>query len=113
MNRGFLLVSLVVVSLFGIISASSDPVYLYDDNMTIRITGYSMYPTLNNGEIVNCGVSENYSAGDIVVYADIDNSLVCHRIVGSVFGKFLLKGDNNLLPDLKLVSLGDIVCKVN
>lgn len=73
-------------------------------NYTRRVTGTSMLPTLEAGDLV---VIENAPAssvqtGDVIVYsppcASSDFSVI-HRVIGFSGGGFITKGDNNPQSD--------------
>jgi len=65
-----------------------------------KVTGTSMYPTLEEGDMVVVS-SVPYSSlkvGDIIVYdppCSATGNSVIHRIVGIVAGGLITKGDNN------------------
>ncbi len=77
----------------------------------VELTGYSMYPTIKDGEVRKCDKQDYYSPGDVVTFSK-DGGYVSHRIVGEVNGLCITKGDSNLLPDLFLIKQGEIICKV-
>lgn len=83
-----------------------------DSMVFVKLTGYSMYPTMKQGEIKSCLISGNYSVGDIIAFQGRDQ-VISHRIVGSMFGKFVTKGDNNVIPDFELVDSSEILCRVD
>jgi signal peptidase I len=70
-----------------------------------------MYPTIKDGETKSCEVEDDYCVGDIVAF-NCKNQIVSHRIVGELFGKYVTKGDNNIMPDFGLVDSSEILCKV-
>jgi signal peptidase I len=82
-----------------------------DTPVFVELTGYSMQPTIENGERRECVQEQEYFIGDVVTF-NIRNQLVSHRIIGKLFDKFITKGDNNIIPDLSLVAEADIICKV-
>ena len=79
--------------------------------------GNSMYPTIRDGQTCVCVVTEDYNVGDIVVYnATWVNKLICHRIIAEyvIGGKeyYILKGDNNWIPDPVPVPEERVICEV-
>lgn len=65
----------------------------------LMITGISMEPTFNNGDLVVVVERAQYAAGDIIAYSIDDyfftERYVIHRIVGETpDGGFLTQGDN-------------------
>lgn len=77
----------------------------------VQLTGYSMYPTIKDGEMNPCEMENSYCIGDVVAF-QCKNQIVSHRIVGELFGKYVTKGDNNIMPDLGLVDSSEILCRV-
>ena len=69
-----------------------------------KVTGTSMYPTLEEGDMVVV-VSEPFSsikAGDIIVYnphCSTTGNSVIHRVIGIVPEGLVTKGDNNFATD--------------
>lgn len=69
-----------------------------------KVTGTSMYPTLEEGDMVVV-VSVPYSslkAGDIIVYdppCSATGNSVIHRVVGIEVGGLITRGDNNPSTD--------------
>ena len=75
----------------------------------VVVEGRSMIPTLYNGDIVIVykPPPEDIHVGDIIVYKSLEGRLVIHRVVevnkcGTSYC-YVTKGDNNLLPDNKMV----------
>lgn len=71
---------------------------------TRRVEGVSMLPTLEDGDLVVIAQTpvSDIHVGDIIVYGSPCSSSglsVIHRVVGSLGGGFITKGDNNLAND--------------
>ena len=69
-----------------------------------KVTGSSMYPTLEEGDmvVVSSVPYSSLSVGDIIVYdppCSATGNSVIHRIVGIVANGLLTKGDNNFATD--------------
>lgn len=67
-------------------------------NRPAFVSGYSMYPTLDNNQFVVCNILENYKIGDIVV-VDSSSFLSENYIVKRIIdideeGNLFLQGDN-------------------
>jgi len=107
----FLLVFAFIYS--GFYSADNILTPIIDENASvfIELTGYSMYPTIKSGETNPCAVENDYCVGDVVAFQCRDY-VVSHRIVGELFGQYVTKGDNNIMPDFGLVKNSEILCKV-
>lgn len=60
----------------------------------------SMRPTLDWGAYVVIERTSNVSIGDISLYTNDLGQSVAHRIVGEQGDCWILKGDNNVYPDL-------------
>lgn len=83
-----------------LVSAFAFSVYSY----TRRVTGTSMFPTLEDGDLVVLQqVPFNaISVGDVIVYnppCAAEDFSVIHRVVGISQGGFITKGDNNRITD--------------
>lgn len=82
------------------------------------VVGRSMYPTIDEGDIILCIKFPYYTVGDIVVYRPrwINGTYIVHRIIYiDDAGFYYLKGDNpitNPVMDYYPATKGDILCKV-
>ncbi|MEE8384302.1 MAG: signal peptidase I [Dehalococcoidia bacterium] len=91
------------------------PAFLGGPATYVRVTGDSMEPTLDAGDLVLARVQGSYGEGDIVAFRPPrhtgDRSVaVIHRIVGgSPQEGFIMQGDNNEGKDPWLISEGDIL----
>jgi len=121
MKESLLLISVILLGLSSIFfinfsAASANSELVIDKNkysgVFVQLTGYSMYPTIKDGEMEPCEPSQNYEAGDIVAFNKGD-LVVGHRIIGQVFGRYITKGDNNVIPDIFLLDKKDIICKIS
>jgi len=63
------------------------------------ITGNSMEPALNSGDLVLVRAVGDYRMGDIVAYRHPNVGVVIHRIASRDGQRFVLKGDNNTWDD--------------
>jgi len=80
----------------------------------VIVSGQSMEPTYDLGDIVIARDGTDYGVGDIVVFAvpegEAKGLLVIHRIVGvDDNGNFATQGDNRESPDQWLLTKDDIV----
>jgi signal peptidase I len=107
-----LMIGLVIALLLQTQLNTAKPVF-FDKNQSVfvELTGYSMYPTIKDGETKPCEVESDYCVGDVVAF-QCKNQIVSHRIVGEIFGRYVTQGDNNIMPDLGLVTDSEILCKV-
>lgn len=77
------------------------------------ISGSSMQPGLEGGDLAVVRVADSYQAGDIVAYrSDIAGKTFVHRIVRSEGGRFVLKGDANEYVDSTRPDAGQIEGKL-
>ena len=76
------------------------------------VTSGSMEPTFSAGDMIVIRQEEDYGLGDIVTFRLSGGELVTHRIVGSVEGSFITKGDANNTEDDDLLDPGQIVGKL-
>jgi len=79
--------------------------------LTTRFTGTSMRPAIDDGAEVTLLCVDDVGVGDVVAYAYGDRVIV-HRIVSIWDGRFVTRGDANLLPDPLLLERGDIIGKI-
>ena len=64
------------------------------------LSGISMEPHLERGDLVLTRAKPSYSVGEVVLYEDHETgSRVLHRIIGERNGHFVTKGDNNDFVD--------------
>ena len=64
------------------------------------LSGNSMEPHLERGDLVLTRAKSSYSVGEVVLYEDHETgSRVLHRIIGERNGHFVTKGDNNDFVD--------------
>jgi signal peptidase len=78
------------------------------------VSGDSMLPTLESGDLVVLHVAERYDKGDVIAFRVPDGqpgagALVIHRIVdGSASAGFVMQGDNKEVVDEWRPRLGDV-----
>lgn len=77
----------------------------------VEIQGKSMEPTIHDGAFVKCDPETDYKVSDVVAFTNGEYQ-ISHRIIGEFAGKFITKGDGNLIPDFSLVSKDSILCKL-
>ena len=63
------------------------------------VSGTSMLPTLQEGDLVVVRRARNYAVGDVVAYPSSRGPLVIHRILGLEGEEFTFQGDNNNFVD--------------
>ena len=61
----------------------------------MMVSGLSMYPVLNEGDIITVCRKRDYKIGDIIVFQYKDNSFLVHRLLKIQNGRFFCKGDNS------------------
>jgi signal peptidase I len=77
----------------------------------LKVTSWSMFPTLLKGDVINIGPADQVLPGDIVVFRQT-GALVCHRVTGfGAGGEVYTKGDQADAPDAPLLRR-DILAKV-
>lgn len=72
------------------------------------VTSGSMEPTFSVGDLILVRAEDSYGPGDVVTFTQ-GGSVVTHRIVGSVDGSFITRGDANNTEDSDLLSPSRIV----
>jgi signal peptidase len=91
------------------------PVFLGGPATYVRVTGDSMEPTLDSGDLALVRQQGHYGKGDIVAFRPPmhtggRSAVVIHRIVGGSSEEgFLMQGDNNEGRDPWRISEGDIL----
>jgi signal peptidase len=80
------------------------PMALGGPTSYLFVSGTSMLPTLETGDLVIAQSASTYEVGDVVAYHVPDGqpgagALVIHRIVGGSANGFLIQGDNRDQPD--------------
>lgn len=97
--------ALLVVALVAAWFVTLRPTALGGPASYIFVSGVSMQPTLETGDLVILQESDAYANGDVVAFeipegAPGAGSLVIHRIIGgSGDDGFVMKGDNKAAPD--------------
>ena len=76
------------------------------------VKSYSMYPTLQKGDIILIKRNNDYKKGDIITYDYESDYLVTHRIIEKNTKFFITKGDNNNSEDDNFIQLDNIKGKV-
>jgi len=98
----FLYVAQVVLTLAGL--AFLWPRSLGGAASYIIVSGRSMEPTLQDGDLAFLWVAKSYAAGDLVAFRvpegePAEGAVVIHRIVGEAQDGFVVQGDNKAYPD--------------
>jgi len=74
--------------------------------------GLSMYPFIRDGDFIIIDVTpERIELGDVIVYVH-GNEFICHRIIAITKEGYILKGDNNPIPDPWIVKREQILGEV-
>ncbi|RLJ06169.1 MAG: signal peptidase I [Candidatus Aenigmatarchaeota archaeon] len=103
---------LLVISTYPALElANYDNKYLY----VSTAYGYSMYPTIKNGDllVVVLKTSPYYhpEVGDVLIYRYSDQIIVAHRLAGIRGSTYIFKGDNNRyyeeVPEEKII--GEVI----
>ena len=76
------------------------------------VTSGSMEPAFSAGDLIVIREEDDYALGDIVTFRLSGGELVTHRIVGSVEGSFITKGDANNTEDDELLTPAQVVGKL-
>jgi signal peptidase I len=75
----------------------------------LAVTGSSMEPRLESGDLVLLRTAKTYEPNDVVAYeSDVANRVFVHRIVRWDGSRFILKGDANTFLDSGRPGLGKI-----
>lgn len=109
-----LLTAVIGLNLWMLVQQSvfkKDPPELFGYSQLV-VTSGSMEPAFSAGDMIVIRQEESYALGDIVTFRLTGGDLVTHRIVGSVEGSFITKGDANNTEDDELLSPAQIVGKL-
>lgn len=91
------------------------PTYLGGTTAYVIVSGASMRPTLESGDLVAVRAQPSYRNGDLVAYRvprgePGEGAVVIHRIVGgSGTSGYVLQGDNTQGPDLWRPNRADVI----
>ena len=109
-----LLIAVIGLNLWMFVQQSvlkKDPPEIFGYSQLV-VTSGSMEPAFSAGDMIVIRQEEDYGLGDIVTFRLSGGELVTHRIVGSVEGSFITKGDANNTEDDELLDPGRIVGKL-
>ncbi len=77
----------------------------------LRVASWSMFPTIQQGDVLEVEAAREVRAGDIIIFRR-DNVLVCHRVAGySRPGAIVTAGERSGWPG-ESVPLSDVLAKV-
>ena len=81
---------------------------------SLTVSGNSMIPVLNNGDVVTLRQESQYIVGDILIYLYKDRKLLIHRLLWIYNDRYYCKGDNSLrLEDIDASKIIGKVVLVN
>ena len=106
-----LLAAVIGLNLWMLLQQSvfkKDPPEIFGFSQLV-VTSGSMEPAFSAGDMILIRQEEDYELGDIVTFRLSGGDLVTHRIVGSVEGSFITKGDANNTEDDDLLNPAQIV----
>lgn len=78
-------------------------------NLEISVSGYSMQPLINDGDMILLTYSPKYVVGDVIVF-EYEGNILVHRILKIDNGYVCCKGDNSFR--LEKVAFSEIIGKV-
>ena len=87
------------------------PPFLGGSVTYVMVSGVSMLPTLEEGDLVVATKPGSYAVGDVVAYQSPGGPLVIHRILGRDGDAFTFQGDNNDFVDPWIVGPDEIAGK--
>ena len=76
------------------------------------VTTGSMEPNFSVGDLILVKAQDTYELGDVVTFHDESGATVTHRIMGTVGGQFITKGDANNTEDNELLPPERIIGKL-
>lgn len=78
---------------------------------TLRVTGWSMFPTLRQGDVLRVLPPGDVEAGDLVLF-HLGRTLVCHRAVSALSGDTVRTRGDDVTGEGEVVRRDDLVGKV-
>lgn len=78
---------------------------------TLRVTGWSMFPTLRKGDVLRLLPPDAVVAGDLVLFRH-DRELVCHRVIAAVSEDTVRTRGDDVSGESEVVRRADLVGKV-
>ena len=78
---------------------------------TLRVTSWSMFPTLRKGDVLRLLPPDGVEAGDLVLFR-MNRALVCHRACSALSGDTLRARGDDVTGEGEVVRRGDLVGKV-
>jgi len=79
----------------------------------VSVVSGSMEPVLYRGDLIILVAPNNLKLRDVVIYQRSDMSeTIIHRIIEEKDGGYIIKGDNNAIPDPGIVRKNQILGKV-
>lgn len=78
---------------------------------TLRVTGWSMFPTLRRGDALRLLPPDAVEAGDLVLFR-LNRTLVCHRVISAISADRVRTRGDDVAGDGELVRRADLVGKV-
>jgi len=86
-----------IIAFFSVLVIAS---YVFNTPLFVAyLKSESMHPTLNKYDVIFINpLDRNFNDGDIIIFKNREE-WTCHRIVGTVSGGFVTKGDNNIASD--------------
>ena len=86
---------------------------VHTDMPIVAVASNSMEPVLHKGDLLFVTGVKNPDIGDIVIYNRPDVSYtIVHRIIKKTKDGYIIKGDNNNVPDSGIVKKNQITGKV-
>ena len=84
------------------------------EKIEIKVNGFSMEPTLHDGDLITINSFDDYFEGDILVFIYKHGDLLVHRLLKKEKGTYFCKGDNSFrLEDIKKEQIVGRVSLVN
>jgi signal peptidase I len=109
-RRGWILTAVLGVALIGAGWFLLAPQMFGGSTAYVIVSGSSMQPGIDDGDLVLLRTAQNYRVGDVVGYRSPSlHTVVLHRIVDVDGGRFTFKGDSNSWIDPDRPSAPDLL----
>ena len=120
-HLGYIILAIIGIVCIGLLVVSDAPfiyeIYEHQDHLYASTgIGYSMEPTISNGDTIIIMLEDapsfSINVGDVLVYWDVDDFAVAHRVYNIDNGRYFVKGDGNINADSWFVSESQVIGKV-
>ncbi|MEZ0537430.1 S24 family peptidase [Caldicellulosiruptoraceae bacterium PP1] len=85
--------------------------YFSNKVIKVKVRGYSMLPSLKDGDMVYVQITNDFNLNDIVL-SIVGEKLIIHRIIDINGNTITMKGDNTAPENFEIIIRDNIIGKV-